>query len=99
MARVVYPMSEYIEIEIEPSDDGKQIFFYTNLRLSEGDVEEYDSRTSLERGSPVAQALAMIDGIDLIRIEGSDMVISIEPDVEWYFVVEEVSAALKDFFL
>jgi len=56
-------MSEYIEIETEPSEDGKKIVFYTNLRLAEGAAEQYDSRDSLERGSPVAQALTTIDGI------------------------------------
>jgi hypothetical protein len=92
-------MSEYIEIETEPSEDGKKIVFYTNLRLAEGAAEQYDSRDSLESGSPVAQALATIDGIALLRIEGSDMIITREPDVEWYFIVEEVAAALKEFFL
>jgi len=92
-------MSEYIEIETEPSEDGKNILFYTNLRLAEGAVEQYDSRDSLESGSPVEQALAMIDGIAFLRIEGSDMFITREPDVEWYAIVEEVTVALKDFFL
>jgi hypothetical protein len=92
-------MSEYIEIETEASDDGKRIIVYTNLRLAEGDVELYNSRKSLEEGSPVAQTLAMIDGIARLRIEDSDLIITREPDVEWHTIVENVSAALKDFFL
>jgi len=92
-------MSEYIEIETEASADGKEIFLYTNLRLAEGAVEQYDSRDSMERGSSVAQALSMIDGIASLRIEGSDMAITRVPDIEWYFIVEEVVAALRDFFL
>jgi len=92
-------MSEYIEIETEASEDGKNIVFYTNLRLAEGAVEQYDSHDSMERGSPVAQALAMIDGIAFLRIAGSDMIITMEPGVEWHFVVEEVTASLRDFFL
>jgi hypothetical protein len=92
-------MSEYIEIETETSTDGQKIVFYTNLRLAEGAVEQYDSRDSMESGSPVAQALAMIDGIAFLRIESSDLVITREPDVEWHFIVEEVTATLKDFFL
>jgi hypothetical protein len=92
-------MSEYIEIESETSDDGKRIFVYTNLRLAEGRIEEYDSREALEEGSPVAQALAMIDGIAHLRIEDSDLIITRQPNVEWYLVVEDVSSALKDFFL
>ena len=92
-------MSEYIEIEAEEGDDGNRIFIYTNLRLAEGDIENYNSRESLEEGSPVAQALAMIDGITHLRILKSDLIISREPEVEWYVIVEEVSSALKAFFL
>ena len=92
-------MSEYIEIETEASDDGKRIIVYTNLRLAEGDIEDYNSRESLEEGSPVAQSLALIDGIARLRIEDSDLIITREPGVEWHTIVKNVSAALKDFFL
>ena len=92
-------MSEYIEIEAEDNDDGKRIIVHTNLRLAEGDVEYYDSRESLEEGSPIAQALAMIDGIVHLRIEDSDLFIIREPDIEWHIIVEDISTALKDFFL
>ena len=92
-------MSEYIEIETETSDDGKRLFVFTNLRLAEGAIEDYNSRESLEEGSPVAQALAMIDGISQLRIEDSDLIITRESEVEWYVIVEELSIALKDFFL
>ena len=92
-------MSEYIEIETEESDDGQRIRFYTNLCLAEGESEDYDSPESMEEGSPVAQALAIIDGIAHLRIDGSDLIITRQPEVEWYVIVEEVSAALKDFFL
>ncbi len=92
-------MSEYIEIETETSDDGRRLIVYTNLRLAEGDIEDYNTREKLEEGSPVAQALAMIDGIAHLRIEDSDLIITREPDVEWYTIVEDISAALKDFFL
>lgn len=92
-------MSEYIEIESELSDDGRRIYIYTNLRLAVGEPEEYDRPEALEEGSPLAQALAPIEGIARLRIEDSDMVIGREEDVEWTVVVEDVSAALKDFFL
>lgn len=92
-------MSEYIEIESEISDDGQRIFVYTNLRLAEEGFEEYPSREAMEEGSPVAQNLAMIDGINTLRIEGSDLEITRDPDSEWSLIVEDVSTALKDFFL
>ncbi len=53
----------------------------------------------MEEGSPVAQTLAMIDGINTLRIEGSNLVITRDPDSEWSLIVEDVSTALKDFFL
>ena len=92
-------MSEYIEIESEASEDGNRIFVYSNLRLAEGDLEEYASREAMEEGSPIAQSLAMIDGIAHLRIEDSDLIITREADAEWVLIVEDVSAALKDFFL
>ena len=93
------PMSEYIEIETELSDDGDEMFFYTNLTLAEGKAEQYDSLAAMEEGSPVAQALAIVEGIARLEIEGREMVITREPDAPWHVIVADVSAALKDFFL
>jgi hypothetical protein len=93
------PMSEYIEIETELSDDGAEMYFTTNLTLAEGAAEQYDSSAAMEEGSPVAQALAVIEGIAWLQIEGSDMTIIREPDAPWHVIVADVSAALKDFFL
>ena len=92
-------MSEYIEIETELSDDGSQIYLYTNLRLTDQAVEEYQDTAAMEVGSPVAQALAVIDGIAHLRLEGDEMVITPEPNAAWHAIVADVSAALKDFFL
>ena len=92
-------MSEYIEIETELSDDGDEMFFFTNLTLAEGGVEQYDSPAVMEEGSPVAQALAVIEGIARLQIEGREMTITREPDAPWHVIVADVSAALKDFFL
>ncbi|MEM7110971.1 MAG: hypothetical protein AAF614_00965 [Chloroflexota bacterium] len=92
-------MSEYMEIESELSDDGQEIYVYTNLRLADGEPELYDSLEAMEEGSPVAQALAVIEGIAHLEIDGSDMVITPQPDAAWHVIAEDVSAALKDFFL
>lgn len=92
-------MSEYIEIETELSDDGEEMFFYTNLTLAEGAAEQYDSPAAMEEGSPVAQALAVIEGIARLEIEGSEMAVIREPNAPWHVIVADVSAALKDFFL
>ena len=92
-------MSEYIEIETEMSDDGEEILIYTNLALTEGGVEEYDSVAEMEEGSPVAQALAVVAGIGRLRMEENELIVIPEPGADWHIIVEDISAALKDFFL
>lgn len=94
-------MSEYIEFETELSDDGTLIVLYGNVPLSAdaGSVEEYASLEEMEEGTPVAQALSVIDGIAHLRIEHKRLIVTREPDVDWYLIVEDISAALKDFFL
>jgi hypothetical protein len=92
-------MSEYIEIETELSDDEYTLAVYTNLRLNEGEAEQYHSREELEEGTPVAQALAVIEGIRYLQIEGSNMIVRRDPDAPWHLIISDISAALKDFFL
>ena len=92
-------MSEYIEIETEMSDDGARMYFYTNLKLAVEGIETYDSAEAMEEGSPLAQTLAVIEGIVHLRLEGNTMVITREPEAAWHTIVADVSAALKDFFL
>jgi hypothetical protein len=92
-------MSEYIEIETELSDDDSTLTVYTNLRLNEGEMEQYHSREALEEGTPVAQALAVIEGIRFLQIEGSDMIVRRDPHFPWHLIISDISAALKDFFL
>ncbi|MCA9962163.1 MAG: NifU N-terminal domain-containing protein [Chloroflexota bacterium] len=92
-------MSEYIEIDTELSDDGQRMHVYTNLTLGERAQESYASPAEMEEGSPLVQALAIIPGIVELTISGSDMLISKEDDADWYAIVADVSAAIKDFFL
>jgi hypothetical protein len=92
-------MSEYIEIETELSDDDSTLTVYTNLRLNDGEAEQYLSSEELEEGSPVAQALAIIEGIRYLKIEGSDLTAQRDPDTPWHVIISDISAALKDFFL
>jgi hypothetical protein len=92
-------MSEYIEIETERSDDGHVMYFYTNLRLTEDGGESYESVEMMEEGSPIAQALSLVEGIVHLRIEDSELVITRDPEVPWHAIVADVSAVIKDFFL
>ncbi|MFO7664698.1 MAG: hypothetical protein R6X18_19215 [Chloroflexota bacterium] len=92
-------MSEYIEIESEINDDGT-IFIETNLPLTAGNaVEQYESSLELDRGTPVAQALGGIEGIDSLSMVGGEIVITCRPDADRHVIVADVSAALKEFFL
>jgi hypothetical protein len=94
-------MSEYIEIETEMSDDGAKMRFCTNLKLTdatEGE-EQYLSAAEMEEGSPVAQALAVVEGMAAVHIDGRDLLITREPDADWHVIVADVTAVLKDFFL
>ncbi len=81
------------------SDDDSTLAVYTNLRLNEGEPEVYHSSEELEEGSPVAQAMAVIEGIRFLQIKGSDMLVRRDPDTPWHFIISDISAALKDFFL
>jgi hypothetical protein len=92
-------MSEYIEISTEDGDDNDALYIITNLNLTDGEVEEYDSFGAMELGSPVAQALAAVGGLSFIRLDGSDIYLRRESDADWYGIVEDITAVLKDFFL
>jgi hypothetical protein len=92
-------MSEYIEIETELSDDGQTMTVMTNLPLALDGVEEYASLEEMEEGSAVAQALAVIDGITSLRIQGRVLTLTRDEEIEWHVITAEISAVLKDFFL
>jgi hypothetical protein len=92
-------MSEYIEIETELTDDLDLVIFRTNLALTLGAGESYHSPEEMEEGSPVAQALALLDGVVELHIEGNSMQVRRESGWEWHHLVADISAALKEFFL
>ncbi len=92
-------MSEYIDIETEINDEDHTISFFTNLKLSEEGTESYDSNEAMEEGSPMAQALSVIEGILFLQIDRNDLMIIRDPQVGWHSLVADVSAVLKDFFL
>lgn len=92
-------MSEYIEIETEPSDDDSLMYFYTNLTLTDQSEEFYDSTEAMEEGSPLANALAVVEGIETMHIEATDLTLKKHPDAEWHMIVNDITAVIKDFFL
>lgn len=92
-------MSEYIEIEHEPGDDPDVMYVTTNVTLAEGAPEHYEEPAEMEEGSPVAQALAYVEGIRRLHLEGKSMTVTREPEMPWHIVMAEISTAIKDFFL
>ncbi len=92
-------MSEYIEIETEVSENGRFITLYTNLRLTSETNEQYTTPDEMSEGSPLAQTLAVIEGITHLDIAEHTLTVGCDPDTPWHSVVAEISAALKDFFL
>lgn len=92
-------MSEYIDFDFDLSEDQQTMHISSNLPLADGDAEHYATPEAMDEGSPVAQTLAVIDGIATLRIDGSDLYITRFPDAEWHTIVNDVTAALRDFFL
>jgi hypothetical protein len=93
-------MTEYIEIKAEPTGDPGEIRLVTNLDLTAGGPPEtYASPEEGDSGSPVAQAIFSALGVSWLRLEGREATIRRAPEVEWHDLIEDVSDALKDFFL
>jgi len=92
-------MSEYITVNAEPTDDADQIRLITNLNLAPDGAESYSNREAGDEGSPLAQTLFGIDGLLALDLEDSVMTIRRDPAQEWPALIDEITAALKDFFL
>lgn len=93
-------MSEYVEIQAEPTDDPDVMQITTNVQLASGkDVEVYESPDEGEEGSALAQALFEIPGLAGLRLDGTEMFVQREPGVEWPALIADVSDVLRDFFL
>ena len=50
-------------------------------------------------GSPVAQAVAYVEGIRELRLTGKTMTVTRESEMPWHIIVAEISTAIKAFFL
>lgn len=92
-------MSEYITIEAEYSDDPDEVRLSTNLRLAQGEPESYASREQGDLGSPLAQTLFGIEGLRALQIDGGTLTVQRAAGIEWHTLIDEISIALKDFFL
>ena len=94
-------MSEYIEIDPQPTSDPHKMILHTNLNLTPQTQtpETYTSTTAMEEGSPLAQTLAYVEGIRCLHVEGQTLTVVRDPDVDWHVIIADISAAVRDFFL
>ncbi|GAB4575118.1 MAG: hypothetical protein Kow0077_25070 [Anaerolineae bacterium] len=92
-------MSEYITLDVEDTEDPQTVVIKTNLLLAPDGPEHYDDRVSGEHGSPLAQTIFAIAGVQALTLEENDMIITFSPETELFVLVDELDAALKDFFL
>lgn len=92
-------MSEYISIDVEYGDDPNLIRLTTNLHLAPEGREAYRDRESGDRGSPLAQTLFSVDGLAALEIDANTLHIHRESGIEWHILIDEITEALKDFFL
>lgn len=92
-------MSEYIAVDVEQDDDPDVVRLVTNLTLAPDGPESYPDRESGEGGSPLAQILFEIEGLTALDIEGKTLIVRRTPDTEWPALIEEITTALKEFFL
>lgn len=92
-------MTEYITIDMEPTDEPNTILIQTNLTLAPEGIEVYPDRNNGEEGSPLAQAIFNISDIIALTIEGRTLVIEHTDQIEIFQLVDEIQAILVDFFL
>ena len=92
-------MSEYITVDIETTDDPQLVIIHTNQKLAPDGREDYPDIASGEEGSPLAQSLFTIDGLQALIIEDGDLRITCGPELELFSLIDEVRAILTDFFL
>lgn len=93
-------MTEYIEVWPETTDDPDVMRLVTNLDLTGGEpAETCRSSEEAEQGSPLAQMLFEVPGVNALTIDGAVVEVRRDPDTEWHDLVEDVTDVLKDFFL
>ncbi|PJF35391.1 MAG: hypothetical protein CUN49_10810 [Candidatus Thermofonsia Clade 1 bacterium] len=94
-----HAMSEYISLDPEYGLDPDLVILHTNLELAPYGPERYANRAEGEEGSPLAQFLFQIEGLAALEIDGKRLIVRREPEAEWHALLDEIAAALKEFFL
>ncbi len=92
-------MSEYITVTVENTDDADRVRLVTNLNLAPDGPESYANRAEGDEGSPLAQTLFALEGLAALDIEGGTLIVRRDPGTEWPPLIDDITEALKDFFL
>ncbi len=92
-------MGEYVDIRAEPTGDPGVMRLITNLPLTLGGREVYATPAAGDEGSPLAQALFGVPGLAALTLDRSELLVTRGPGVEWHDLLEDVTDALRDFFL
>ncbi len=92
-------MSEYIAVEVEPTDHPDCMRLVTNLNLTPNGPESYPNREEGDQGSPLAQTLFGIDSLAALDMDAGGLIVWREPDAEWPALIDDITAALRDFYL
>lgn len=93
-------MTEYIKVDVEYDDEDPQAArLVTNLDLAPEGPESYRNREAGEHGSALAQFLFEITGLAGLEIVGGTLTVHREQDAEWHVLIDEITRALKEFFL
>ncbi len=92
-------MSEYITVDVEQDDDPDVVRLVTNLALAPDGPESYPDRESGEGGSALAQFLFEIEALAALDLKGKTLTVRRAPEIEWPALIDEITRALKVFFL
>lgn len=93
-------MSEYVEIFPESTADPDVMRLVSNLNLTpDGEAEIYASPEEGDEGSTLAQTLFGIPGLAALTLDGSELLVTRQPGVEWHDLIEDITDALRDFYL
>jgi hypothetical protein len=93
-------MSEYVTVEVEPTDDPDVIELVTNQTLTSAGPEVYADYDAGSAGSPIALMLFEgVPGIRALTITTDSLLITRDPAFTWEEIVDDVRDALRDFFL
>ena len=93
-------MPERMLFDYEPTDHPRLIrLTVTNLNLSPDGIESYPDRSSGEAGSLAARTVFAVEGVEALRLEGGEALVTLAEDAIAEMVMAEVIEAVRDLFL